>query len=222
MEDSEYGQYFSNLERFRYHPGGDADDDEELKNPEYNCFIENLKQNENGESYSVEFAINSDISIVLREKAKVLENSGGFSGKARANILKTRKKSLEMGDKEGKKSLGDVPGQKRKRDDENELEEGAEADPVSCKSSAGSSKLMNCVVKAENQPEVPDSFDKSGMNPELGNEAGEGCGDGIRDSSPSQFREKLMDLLKIPYNRKELDNLRREVTKRKPVQGVKE
>ncbi|XP_039062122.1 uncharacterized protein LOC120206577 [Hibiscus syriacus] len=179
-----------------------------------------------------------------REKAKVLENSGGFSGKARANILKTRKKSLEMGDKEGKKSLGDVPGQKRKRDDENELEEGAEADPVSCKSSAGSSKLMNCVVKAENQPEVPDSTSKNdGSCPEvevftLDNMpllegdympfvpskcfAGEGCGDGIRDSSPSQFREKLMDLLKIPYNRKELDNLRREVTKRKPVQGVKE
>ncbi|KAE8685721.1 Detected protein of unknown function [Hibiscus syriacus] len=396
MEDSKYRQYFSNLEQFRYSPGGDADDEEEeLKNSEYNFFLEKLKWNGNGESYSVEFEINSDVSIVLRyeevqeesledvdgqrnfmrdskrEKAKVPEILGGFSGKARAGTSKnakkslkigdeegkkslgdvpgqkrkkdyenelqevaevdpvsckssggssklmnsvvkaesqpevpdsfdksgvnpelgnekchksthhknygscpevevftldtpkTTKKSLEIGDEEGKKSLGDVPGQKRKRDDENELEEGAEADPVACKSSEGSSKLMNVVVKVESQPEVPDSFDKYGMNPDLRNEkchtsthhkndgscpevevftldnmplpegdympfvpskcfVGEECGDGIRDSSPSQFREKLMDLLKIPYNGKEFDNLWREVTKRKPVQGVKE
>ncbi|XP_039020808.1 uncharacterized protein LOC120152715 [Hibiscus syriacus] len=270
MEDSKYRQYFSNLEQFRYSPGGDADDEEEeLKNSEYNFFLEKLKWNGNGESYSVEFEINSDVSIVLRyeevqeesledvdgqrnfmrdskrEKAKVPEILGGFSGKARAGTSKNAKKSLKIGDEEGKKSLGDVPGQKRKKDYENELQEVAEVDPVSCKSSGGSSKLMNSVVKAESQPEVPDSthHKNDGSCPEvevftLDNMplpegdympfvpskcfVGEECGDGIRDSSPSQFREKLMDLLKIPYNGKEFDNLWREVTKRKPVQGVKE
>ncbi|XP_039069187.1 uncharacterized protein LOC120215621 [Hibiscus syriacus] len=270
MEDSEHGQYFSNLEQFRYRSVGDADEEEEeLKNPQYAFFIDNLKRDEFGESYSVELAFNSDVSIVLRyeekegesledvdgqrnfmsnskrEKAKVPENSGCFSGKARGGTPKTTKKSLEIGDEEGKKSLGDVPGQKRKRVDEDELEEGAEADPVSCKSSEGSSKLMNVVVKVESQPEVPDSthHKNDGSCPEvevftLDNMpllegdympfvpskcfVGEECGNGIRDSSPSQFRENLMDLLKIPYNGKELDNLWREVTKRKPVQGVKE
>ncbi|KAK8308904.1 hypothetical protein V6Z12_D02G092600 [Gossypium hirsutum] len=52
--------------------------------------------------------------------------------------------------------------------------------------------------------------------------AGEECGDGIRSSSPSLFREQLMDLLKTPYNREEFQNLWRDVTQRKPVQGVKD
>ncbi|KAK8624123.1 hypothetical protein V6N13_065477 [Hibiscus sabdariffa] len=263
-EDSEYGQYFNNPEQFRCRPdaAADDDDDDELKNREYSRFIENLKEDE--VSYSVEFPISSDISIVLRyegeeeesfenvdrhrnfmsnskrEKAKVRGNYVGFSGKTRADTPKTAKKSLEIGVGGAKKRLRDISGPERKRDDESKLEEGAEADPVSCKSSG---RLMNCVVKDEIQEEVPDSFDKSGINPEvevftLDNMpllegdympfvpskcfAGEEYGDGIRGSSPYQFREKLMDLLKIPYNEQELSSLWREVTKRKPVQGVKE
>ncbi|GMI78377.1 hypothetical protein HRI_001507000 [Hibiscus trionum] len=291
MEDVEYGQYFNNLEQFGYSPDGDADEEEELKkNPEYNYFLENLKLDENGESYSIELPINSDISIVLRydgreeesfanvdrlrnfksnsstEKAKVPENSGGFPGKARTDTPRTVTKPLESGDYGSKKRSTDVPGQKRKRDDKNELGEGAEADAVYCKSSGGSSKSMNCVVKDESGVKSPDSFDKSGMNTEPGDEKGhkstlhkndescpeveiftmdnmplhggdyspfvsskcyhplaaEECGDGIRGSSSSRFREKLMDLLKVPYNGQEFDNLWLEVTKRKPVLGVKE
>ncbi|KAK8704289.1 hypothetical protein V6N13_047916 [Hibiscus sabdariffa] len=301
MEDCEYGRYFNSLEQFRYHPDDDdADEEEELKkNPEYTYFIENLKPDENGVSYSVELPVNSDISIVLRyegteedsfenvdrqrnfksnskrEKAKVPGNLGGFPGKARADVPKTVTKSLETGDYGSKKRSTDVAGQKRKRDDMNGLGEGAEANPVSCKSSGGSSKPMNCVVKDESQVKLPDSFDKSGMNTELGDEKGhtstphknaESCseveiftldnmplldgafyvancftilfwfygacfrekkaaevsGDGIRGSSPSQFREKLMGLLKVPYNRQEFDDLWLKVTKRKPAQGVKE
>ncbi|XVF64482.1 hypothetical protein PTKIN_Ptkin09bG0173400 [Pterospermum kingtungense] len=44
----------------------------------------------------------------------------------------------------------------------------------------------------------------------------------VKASSPSQFREKLMDLLKIPYDRQEFENLWREVTCRKPVEASKE
>ncbi|XVF36994.1 hypothetical protein REPUB_Repub19eG0106700 [Reevesia pubescens] len=51
---------------------------------------------------------------------------------------------------------------------------------------------------------------------------GEESWGGIRTSSQSQFRDKLMDLLKIPYSREEFENLWREVTHRKPVQGVKD
>ncbi|XVE95557.1 hypothetical protein REPUB_Repub02eG0108200 [Reevesia pubescens] len=51
---------------------------------------------------------------------------------------------------------------------------------------------------------------------------GEESWDAIRTSSQSQFREKLMDLLKIPYDRNEFENLWREVTYRKPVQGFTE
>ncbi|KAK8681788.1 hypothetical protein V6N13_054189 [Hibiscus sabdariffa] len=291
MEACEYGRYFNSLEKFRYHPDdddADADDEEELKkNPEYKYFIENLKPDENGVSYSVELPVGSDSSIVLRyegteeesfenvdrqrnfksnskgEKAKVPGNSGGFPGKARADVPETVTKSLETGDYGSKKR---VAGQKRKRDDMNALGEGAEAKPVSCKSSGGSSKPMICVVKDESEAKHPDSFDKSGMNTELGDEKGhtstphkndescseveiftldnmplldggytpfvssncyqlvaaEACGDGIRGSSLSQFREKLMSLLKVPYNRLEFDDLWLKVTKRKPAQGVKE
>ncbi|KAL4273834.1 hypothetical protein GQ457_13G021770 [Hibiscus cannabinus] len=294
MEDCEYGRYFNSLEQFRYHPAdddADADDEEELKeNPEYKYFIENLKPDENGVSYSVELPVSSDRSIVLRyegteeesfenvdrqrnfksnskgEKAKVPGNSGGFLGKARADVPETVMKSSETGDYGSKKRSTDVAGQKRKRDDMNGLGEGAEANPISCKSSGGSSKPMNCVVKDESEVKLPDSFDKSGMNTELGDEKGhtskphkndESCseveiftldnmplldggytpfvssncyqlvaaeafGDGIRGSSPSQFREKLMSLLKVPYNRQEFDDLWLKVTKRKPAQGVKE
>ncbi|KAK8487792.1 hypothetical protein V6N11_074197 [Hibiscus sabdariffa] len=269
--DSEYEQYFNNLEQFRCRPDAaaddDDDDDDELKNREYSRFLENLKEDE--VSYSVEFPVSSDISIVLRyegeeeesfenvdrhrnftsnskrENAKVRGNYVGLSGKTRADMPKTAKKSLEVGVGGGKKRLRDISGPERKRDDENKLEEGVEADPVSCKSSGGSSKLMNCVVKNESQEEVPDSthHKNDGSCPEvevftLDNMpllegdympfvpskcfAGEEYGDGIRGSSPYQFREKLMDLLKIPYNEQELSSLWREVTKRKPVQGVKE
>ncbi|GMI78379.1 hypothetical protein like AT1G21560 [Hibiscus trionum] len=51
--------------------------------------------------------------------------------------------------------------------------------------------------------------------------SGEECGDGTGSSSQSQFREKLMDLLKIPYNQLEFENLWPEATHRKPVQGVR-
>ncbi|XVF36993.1 hypothetical protein REPUB_Repub19eG0106600 [Reevesia pubescens] len=51
---------------------------------------------------------------------------------------------------------------------------------------------------------------------------GEEGWDGIRTSNQSQFREKVMDLLKIPYDRQEFEKLWQEVTHRKPVQGVKE
>ncbi|XP_022745320.1 uncharacterized protein LOC111295832 isoform X2 [Durio zibethinus] len=50
---------------------------------------------------------------------------------------------------------------------------------------------------------------------------GEESWDGIRTSSQSQFREKLMDLLKNPCDPNEFENLWREVTCRKPVQGAK-
>ncbi|XVE60264.1 hypothetical protein DITRI_Ditri05aG0115000 [Diplodiscus trichospermus] len=51
---------------------------------------------------------------------------------------------------------------------------------------------------------------------------GEESWDVIRTPSQSQFREKLMDLLKIPYDRQEFENLWQQVTNRKPVEGNRE
>ncbi|EOY16456.1 Uncharacterized protein TCM_035219 isoform 1 [Theobroma cacao] len=46
--------------------------------------------------------------------------------------------------------------------------------------------------------------------------------EGIKNFSLSQFREKLMNLLKKPYDQEEFDYLWREVTYKKPVQGVRD
>ncbi|GMI78376.1 hypothetical protein HRI_001506900 [Hibiscus trionum] len=46
--------------------------------------------------------------------------------------------------------------------------------------------------------------------------------DGNGTSAQSQFREKLMDLLKIPYDQKEFESLWQEVTHKRPVQGARE
>ncbi|MBA0855976.1 hypothetical protein Goshw_021779, partial [Gossypium schwendimanii] len=46
----------------------------------------------------------------------------------------------------------------------------------------------------------------------------EECKDAIRTPSQPQFREKVMALLRTPYDRKEFDNLWREVTYCKPMQ----
>ncbi|MBA0681769.1 hypothetical protein Goari_023548 [Gossypium aridum] len=321
MEDSEYGQFFNNLEQFGFHPDGndDGDDDDDVvvaaaavaadgggggggdddnddddeeeelkKNPEYNCFLENLKLDENGESYTVQIPISSDISLVLkyegkeeesfenvdrqtnsksnlkREKAKVSGILGGFSRKARPD---TGKRPLEIRDERSKKKLRNSPCQERQSgDNENKLEEEVEADPVACKSSGEPSKMMNYAIKDEHCTQFLVSLDKCGTKTEPSYEkglqsthqkndgscpdvevftldnmplckgdytpfvpskcyqslAGEECGDGIRSSSPSQFREQLMDLLKTPYNREEFQNLWRDVTQRKPVQGVKD
>ncbi|TYG78868.1 hypothetical protein ES288_D02G095600v1 [Gossypium darwinii] len=318
MEDSEYGQFFNNLEQFDFHPDGndDGDDDDDVvaaasvaadgggggdddkdgddeeeelqKNPEYNCFLENLKLDENGESYTVQIPISSDISLVLkyegkeeesfenvdrqtnsksnlkREKAKVSDILGGFSRKARPDTVK---RPLEIRDERSKKKLRNSPGQERQSgDNENKLEEEVEAHPVACKSSGEPSKMMNYAIKDEQCTQFLVSLDKSGTKTEPSYEkglqsthqkndgscpdvevftldnmplckgdytpfvpskcyqslAGEECGDGIRSSSPSLFREQLMDLLKTPYNREEFQNLWRDVTQRKPVQGVKD
>ncbi|KAH1096807.1 hypothetical protein J1N35_013728 [Gossypium stocksii] len=48
----------------------------------------------------------------------------------------------------------------------------------------------------------------------------EECKDAIRTPSQPQFREKVMALLRTPYDQKEFDNLWREVTYRKPMQGA--
>ncbi|TYH27659.1 hypothetical protein ES288_A02G085300v1 [Gossypium darwinii] len=321
MEDSEYGQFFNNLEQFGFHPDGnddgddddddvaaaasadvggggggggdddkdDDDEEEELeKNPEYNCFLENLKLDENGESYTVHIPFSSDVSLVLkyegkeeesfenvdrqtnsksnlkREKAKVSDILGGFSRKARPDTVK---RPLEIRDERSKKKLRNSPGQERQSgDNENKLEEEVEADPVACKSSGEPSKMMNYAIKDEHCTQFLVSLDKSGTKTEPSYEKGhqsthqkydgscpdvevftldnmplckgdytpfvpskcyqslpgEECGDGIRSSSPSQFREQLMDLLKTPYNREEFQNLWRDVSQRKPVQGVKD
>ncbi|KAG4157674.1 hypothetical protein ERO13_D02G077700v2 [Gossypium hirsutum] len=50
--------------------------------------------------------------------------------------------------------------------------------------------------------------------------AKEECKDAIRTPSQPQFREKVMALLRTPYDQKEFDNLWREVTYRKPKQGA--
>ncbi|KAA3485009.1 transcriptional regulator ATRX-like protein [Gossypium australe] len=355
MEDSEYGQFFNNLEQFGFHPDGnddgdddddddvvataavaadgagggggdddndDDDEEEELKkNPEYNCFLENLKLDENGESYTVQIPISSDLSLVLkyegkeeesfenvdrqtnsksnlkREKAKVSDILGGFPRKSRPDTVK---RPLEIRVERSKKKLRNSPGQERQSEDnENKLEEEVEADPVACRSSGEPSKMMNYAIKDEHCTQFLVSLDKSGTKTEPSYEkghqsthqkndgscpdvevftldnmplckgdytpfvpskcyqslgflvyfvpsvlyvvnsftffvswfhgaccwkkkSGEECGDGIRSSSPSQFREQLMDLLKTPYNREEFQNLWRDVTQRKPVQGVKD
>ncbi|KAE8685722.1 hypothetical protein F3Y22_tig00111095pilonHSYRG00883 [Hibiscus syriacus] len=41
-------------------------------------------------------------------------------------------------------------------------------------------------------------------------------------SAQFQFREKLMDLLKIPYDQNEYESLWQEVTSKTPVQGARE
>ncbi|KAK8572310.1 hypothetical protein V6N12_028365 [Hibiscus sabdariffa] len=46
--------------------------------------------------------------------------------------------------------------------------------------------------------------------------------DGDRTSAHSRFREKLMDLLKIPYDQNEFESLWQEVTHKRPVQGARE
>ncbi|XP_039071426.1 uncharacterized protein LOC120218566 isoform X2 [Hibiscus syriacus] len=46
--------------------------------------------------------------------------------------------------------------------------------------------------------------------------------DGNRTSAQSQFREKLMDLLKLPYDQHEFESLLQQVTHKRPVQGVRE
>ncbi|GMI89575.1 hypothetical protein HRI_002626800 [Hibiscus trionum] len=46
--------------------------------------------------------------------------------------------------------------------------------------------------------------------------------DGNRTSAQSQFREKLMDLLQIPYDQNEFESLWQEVTHKRPVQGSRE
>lgn len=217
MEDSEYRHFLNNLERFDFHPDGnddgdhdvaaavgggggaddnnDDDEEEELKkNPEYNCFLENLKLDENGESYTVQIPISSDISLVLkyegkeeesfenvdrqtnsksslkREKAKVSDILGGFLRKARPDTVK---RPLEIRDERSKKILRNCPGQERQSgDNENKLEEEVEADPVACKSSGDPSKMMNYAIKGENCTQFLDSLDKSGTKTEPSYEEG--------------------------------------------------
>ncbi|XP_022768075.1 uncharacterized protein LOC111312251 isoform X2 [Durio zibethinus] len=281
-EYSRYEMFLSDPEQFGYLH--DDDDEEDMKNdPEYKIFYENIKEDEDGESYLVEIPMSSGISLILkyeekeegssgnvdrkrnfkshskRVKVKDPENLGGFSRKADTETPKTVKKTSEIGNEGSKNKLRDVPGEERKSPvDEKEVKEEADVDSVPYKSSGEPSKKMNWVMM--------DSLEKPGKNMELSYESdhtsihlkndgscsdleifvldnmpfhegdispfvpskcyqslhGEESWDGIRTSSQSQFREKLMDLLKIPYDRQEFENLWREVTCRKPVQRVKE
>ncbi|PPD89919.1 hypothetical protein GOBAR_DD13146 [Gossypium barbadense] len=154
----------------------------------------NLKLDENGESYTVQIPICSDISLVLkyegkeeesfenvdrqtnsksnlkREKAKVSDILGGFSRKARPDTVK---RPLEIRDERSKKKLRNSPGQERQSgDNENKLEEEVEAHPVACKSSGEPSKMMNYAIKDEQCTQFLVSLDKSGTKTEPSYEKG--------------------------------------------------
>ena len=106
-----YGTVLSNPEQFGY--DNDYDHEEEMKNdPHYKIFWENIKEDGDGQSYSVEIPMSSDVSVIIRYdekeegssenvdrkrnsksdskrvKAKVCENSGGFLRKAKTEIPK--------------------------------------------------------------------------------------------------------------------------------------
>ncbi|KAG8499375.1 hypothetical protein CXB51_005982 [Gossypium anomalum] len=270
----------------------DDDEEEELKkNPEYNCFLENLKLDENGESYTVQIPISSDVSLVLKYEGKEEESFKNVDRQtnSKSNLKREKAKVSDILGGFSRKARPDT--ERQSGDNENKLEEEVEADPVACKSSGEPSKRMNYAIKDEHCSQFLVSLDKSGTKTEPSYEkghqsthqkndgscpdvevftldnmplckgdytpfvpskcyqslfcmllihlpsffpgsmvaccwkkkkAGEECGDGIRSSSPSQFREQLMDLLKTPYNREEFQNLWRDVTQRKPVQGVKD
>ncbi|XWS21686.1 hypothetical protein CRYUN_Cryun30bG0075600 [Craigia yunnanensis] len=288
--DLEYETFLNNLKQFGY--GHDHDHEEELEmDPHYKMFLENLKEDVDGESYSVEILMSSGISEIIRYggkeegsfknvdrkrnfksdskrvKAKVPETLGEFFREAKTEMPKTVKKSWEIRNEGSKNKVRDVPCEEIKTPvDENKVKEKAEVDFVPCKSSGEPSKKMNCDMMDKSWAQFLDSLDKPGNNMELSHESddtsihwkndgscsdleifeldnipfheggytpfvpskcfqslpGEESWDGIRTSNPSQFREKLMDRLKIPYDRLEFEKLWREVTYRKPVQGVRE
>ncbi|XVF39245.1 hypothetical protein PTKIN_Ptkin01aG0020000 [Pterospermum kingtungense] len=273
--EGQYEKILSNSEKFSY--GNDDDDHEEemMEDPHYMIFLENLKVDGDGQSYSSEIPMSSGASILVRydEKeewsfenvgrleAKVPENLGGFVGNGMKEMPKTVKKSVEIGAEGCKNKVRDLPSEERTSPvDENEVNENGDGS-LACKSSEEPCEEMDCDLIDESWAQYLDSLDKSVniMEPSYESDQtskhskddescsdleileldyipshegdytpfvpskcyqplpGEEGWDDIRTSSQSRFRDKLMDLLKPPYDQQEYENLWREVTCRKPV-----
>ena len=151
--DSGYEMFLNNLKQFAY--GHDHDHEEELEiDPHYKMFLEKLKEDVDGESYSVEILMSSGISEIIRYEGK---EEGSLMNVDRKRNFKSDSKRVNVPSEEIKTPVN-----------ENKVKEKAEVDFVPCKSSGEPSDKMNCDTIDESWAQF---LDKPGNNMELSHES---------------------------------------------------
>ncbi|KAK8624122.1 hypothetical protein V6N13_065476 [Hibiscus sabdariffa] len=233
--DSDYEMYMSSLK-----PGYDDNVIGESSSVEYISGSGGrvIEENEQGSFWNSERKRDFK-SDSQRVKAKFSGTSDGVLRKAKTSVLKTVKRCSEIRVEGRENEVSNAAsGGRRRLVDENEasgepfkkMDSGKDVESFSYGSDGTSVHQMD--DEGGSDLEIlaldDDPYHEGQRTPFVSSkcyqllEVDEDSGNGNGTSAQSQFREKLMDLVKIPYDQNEFESLWQEVTHKRPVQGSRE